>query len=70
MNHKFVQVTAYKSDEDFFLCSNLSLIAGQKLTATQATLQLQVWADEYALKGYDIKWYTDDLDPDELKLFE
>lgn len=62
MTKQFVQVSAHKDSNNFMHCSNLSLMANQQLTATQALRELQVMADEYALNGYSIEWIREDFD--------
>jgi hypothetical protein len=62
MTKQFVQVSAHKDLNNFAHCSNLSLMANEGLTATQALRKLQVMADEYALKGYTIEWIREDFD--------
>jgi len=62
MTKQFVQVSARKDSNNFAYCSNLSLMADQGMTATQALRELQVMADEYALNGYTIEWIREDFD--------
>ena len=62
MIKQFVQVSAHKDSNNFAHCSNLSLMADQNMTATQALRYLQVMADEYALNGYSIEWIREDFD--------
>jgi hypothetical protein len=62
MTKQFVQVSAHKDSNNFAYCSNLSLMANDGLTSTQALRQLQVMADEYALNGYSIEWIREDFD--------
>lgn len=62
MIKQFVQVSAHKDSNNFAHCSNLSLMANEKLTATQALRYLQVMADEHALNGYAIEWIREDWD--------
>jgi hypothetical protein len=62
MTKQFVQVSAHKDSNNFAYCSNLSLMANEGLTATQALSKLQVMADEYALNGYTIEWIREDFD--------
>jgi adenine C2-methylase RlmN of 23S rRNA A2503 and tRNA A37 len=61
MTKQFVQVSAHKGSDNFMHCSNLSLMASEYLTATQALRKLQVLADEYALNGYTIEWICEDF---------
>lgn len=68
MNKQFVQVSAHRG-EDFMLCSNLSLMTNQKLTAKQALRKLQVMADEYALNGYSITWTIENFTSFEEKVY-
>jgi hypothetical protein len=62
MTKQFVQVSAHKDSNNFMHCSNLSLMANQNLTNTQALRKLQIMADEYALNGYKIEWIREDFD--------
>ena len=62
MTKQFVQVSAHKDSNNFAHCSNLSLMANQKLTATESLRQLQVMADKYALNGYKIEWIFEEFD--------
>ena len=62
MTKQFVQVSAHKDSNNFMHCSNLSLMANQKLTAKQALREMQVMADEYSLNGYQIEWISEDFD--------
>jgi hypothetical protein len=62
MTKQFVQVSASKDSNNFMHCSNLSIMAYDRLTADQALRKLQDMADEYALKGYTILWTFEDLD--------
>jgi len=62
MTKQFVQVSAHKDSNNFAHCSNLSLMANQKLTAKQALRHLQIMADEYELNGYKIEWIREDFD--------
>jgi hypothetical protein len=62
MTKQFVQVSAHKDSNNFAHCSNLSLMANDGLTATQALRELQLLADEYASKGYSIEWIREDFD--------
>lgn len=69
MIKQFVQVSAHKDSNNFAHCSNLSLMANQKLTAQQALAHLQAMADEYASKGYAIQWIREDFDSVEEELY-
>ena len=62
MTKQFVQVSAHKDSNNFMHCSNLSLMAYDRLTADQALCKLQELADEYALKGYTIQWTYSQFD--------
>jgi hypothetical protein len=62
MTKQFVQVSARKDSNNFALCSNLSIMAYDGLTAEQALCKLQEMADEYGAKGYDIEWIRSDFD--------
>ena len=62
MIKQFVQVSAHKDSNNFAHCSNLSLMANQKLTSQQALDELQAMADDYAQKGYTIEWIRNDFD--------
>jgi adenine C2-methylase RlmN of 23S rRNA A2503 and tRNA A37 len=62
MTKQFVQVSARKDSNNFAHCSNLSMMANEGLTATQAIRKLQVMADEYEAKGYTIEWIREDFD--------
>ena len=62
MIKQFVQVSAHKDSNNFAHCSNLSLMANQGLTATQALQELQVMAEEYAQNGYKIEWISEEFD--------
>jgi len=62
MTKQFVQVSAQKDSNNFMYCSNLSLMADQGLSSSQALRELQVLADEYASKGYSIQWIREDFD--------
>jgi hypothetical protein len=69
MTKQFVQVSAHKDSNNFAHCSNLSLMANQGLTATQALRHLQVMADDYALNGYTIEWIRNDFDAVEEEMY-
>jgi hypothetical protein len=69
MTKQFVQVSAHKDSNNFMCCSNLSLMANQNLTATQALRELQVMADEYALNGYNIEWIREDFESADEEMF-
>ena len=69
MIKQFVQVSAHKDINNFAHCSNLSLMANEGLTATQALGKLQVMADEYALNGYTIEWIRNDFDAVEEEMY-
>ena len=62
MTKQFVQVSAHRDSNNFAHCSNLSLMANQNLSSTQALHYLQVMADEYELNGYTIEWICEDFD--------
>jgi hypothetical protein len=62
MTKQFVQVSASKDSNNFAHCSNLSLMANEGMTATQALRKLLDMADEYALNGYTIEWIREDFD--------
>ena len=62
MIKQFVQVSAHKDSNNFAHCSNLSLMADQKLTAEQALRYLQDMADDYARRGYTVEWIRNDFD--------
>jgi hypothetical protein len=62
MTKQFVQVSAHKDSNNFAYCSNLSLMADDGLTASQALAKLKVMADEYASNGYKIEWILEDFD--------
>ena len=62
MTKQFVQVSAHKDSNNFAYCSNLSLMANQNMTATQALHYLYVMADVYAQRGYTIEWIREDFD--------
>jgi adenine C2-methylase RlmN of 23S rRNA A2503 and tRNA A37 len=59
---QFVQVSAHKDSNNFAHCSNLSLMADEKLTAEQALRYLQDMADDYAQRGYTVEWIRNDFD--------
>jgi hypothetical protein len=69
MSYEFVQVSAHKENGDFALCSNLSLMDSQHLTAKQALRQLQVMADEYQLNGYSITWTRETMSGIEAEIY-
>jgi adenine C2-methylase RlmN of 23S rRNA A2503 and tRNA A37 len=69
MIKQFVQVSAHKDINNFAHCSNLSLMANEGLTATQALGKLQVMADEYSLNGYTIEWIRNDFDAVEEEMY-
>ena len=62
MIKQFVQVSAHKDSNNFAHCSNLSMMANQKLTSQQALDELQAMADSYAQQGYTIEWIRNDFD--------
>jgi adenine C2-methylase RlmN of 23S rRNA A2503 and tRNA A37 len=62
MTKQFVQVSAHKDSNNFAHLSNLSLMANQKMTATEALHYLHVMADVYAQRGYTIEWIREDFD--------
>jgi hypothetical protein len=62
MIKQFVQVSAHKDSNNFAHCSNLSLMANQKLTSQQALDELQAMANSYAQQGYTIEWIRNDFD--------
>jgi hypothetical protein len=62
MTKQFVQVSAHKDSNNFAHCSNLSLMANQNLSSTQALHYLQVMADDYAQRGYTVEWIREDFD--------
>ena len=62
MIKQFVQVSAHKDSRNFAHCSNLSLMADEKLTAEQALRYLQNMADDYAQRGYTVEWIRNDFD--------
>jgi hypothetical protein len=62
MIKQFVQVSAHKDSNNFAHCSNLSLMADEKLTAEQALRYLQDMADDYAQRGYTVEWIRNDFD--------
>ena len=69
MTKQFVQVSARKDSNNFALCSNLSIMAYDGLTAEQALCKLQEMADEYALNGYTIEWIRNDFDAVEEEMY-
>jgi type II secretory pathway component PulF len=69
MAKQFVQVSARKDSNNFAYCSNLSLMANEGLTVTQALSKLQEMADEYASKGYIIEWIRNDFDAVEEEMY-
>jgi hypothetical protein len=69
MIKQFVQVSARKDSNNFMHCSNLSLMANEKLTAKQALRKLQVMADDYAVNGYSIEWIRQDFDAVDEELY-
>lgn len=62
MTKLFIQVSAHKDSNNFAHCSNLSLMANDGMTATQALHYLHVMADVYAQRGYTIEWIREDFD--------
>jgi hypothetical protein len=62
MTKEFIQVSAHKDSNNFAHCSNLSLMASEGLTATEALHRLQDMADEYTTKGYTIEWIRNEFD--------
>ena len=62
MIKQFVQVSTHKDSNNFAHCSNLSLMADEKLTAEQALRYLQDMADDYARRGYTVEWIRNDFD--------
>ena len=69
MAKQFIQVSARKSNGDFALCSNLSMMANEGISAEQAFSKLQVMADEYSLNGYEIEWTVEDFDAFDEELY-
>jgi len=43
-------------------CSNLSLMASDKLSPSMALVELEKMASEYSSKGYTIEWIKRDFD--------
>ena len=69
MTKQFVQVSAHKDSNNFAHCSNLSLMANEGLTSTQAIHYLHVMADVYAQQGYTIEWIRNDFDAVEEEMY-
>jgi hypothetical protein len=59
---QFIQVSAYKDSKNFMHCSNLSLMASDKLSPSMALAELEKMASEYESNGYIIEWIQRDFD--------
>ena len=59
---QFIQVSAHKDSNNFMHCSNLSLMANQKLSPSMALAELEKMASEYSSNGYTIEWIQKDFD--------
>ena len=60
--HQFIQVSAHKNSNNFMHCSNLSLMANQKLSPSMALAELEKMASDYSSNGYTIEWIKNDFD--------
>ena len=60
--HQFIQVSAHKDSNNFMYCSNLSLMASDKLSPSMAFAELEKMASEYESNGYTIEWIKNDFD--------
>lgn len=60
--HQFIQVSAHKDSNNFMHCSNLSLMANQKLSPSMALAELEKMASDYSSNGYTIEWIKNDFD--------
>ena len=68
MTKKFIQVNAHKSNGDFSLCSNLSLMANGK-SYDDAIRELHTMAADLTQEGYEIDWIIDDISGIELEMY-
>lgn len=68
MAKEFIQVSATKSNGDFMLCSNLSLLE-QGMTPAMAVAELEKLAQEHSADGYDIAWIREPLSEFELEFY-
>lgn len=59
---RFIQVSAHKDSNNFMHCSNLSLMASDKLSPSMALAELEKMASEYASLGYSIEWIYQEFD--------
>lgn len=59
---QFIQVSAHKDSNNFMYCSNLSLMASDKLSPSMALAELEKMASEYSSLGYSIEWIYQDFD--------
>ena len=59
---QFIQVSAHKDSNNFMYCSNLSLMASDKLSPSMALAELEKMASEYSSLGYSIEWIKNDFD--------
>jgi hypothetical protein len=59
---QFIQVSAHKDSNNFMHCSNLSLMASDKLSPSMALAELEKMAIEYESNGYVINWIYQEFD--------
>jgi hypothetical protein len=59
---QFIQVSAHKDSNNFMHCSNLSLMASDKLSPSMALAELEKMASEYESNGYVINWIYQEFD--------
>lgn len=59
---QFIQVSARKDSNNFMHCSNLSILANQKISPSMALAELEKMASEYSSLGYSIEWIYEDFD--------
>ena len=59
---QFIQVSAHKDSNNFMYCSNLSLMASDKLSPSMALAELEKMASVYSSLGYSIEWIKNDFD--------
>lgn len=59
---QFIQVSAHKDSKNFMHCSNVSLMANEKLSPSMALVELEKMATEYESNGYVINWIYQEFD--------
>jgi hypothetical protein len=66
MKYEFIQLICTKTNGEFIVCSNISLMEYQHLSPMDALLSLQAMAVEAEVDGFSVQWAVSPMSEKEI----